>query len=70
MNKSLRTKNIINCYCKCYSNLAPEQPNYNCFEKDPEPVDWDETFDDYCKDYEGNIHYENAYVTSCCECIR
>jgi len=50
-------------------NLAPEQPNYKCFEKDPEPVS-DETFDGYCKDYEGNIHYENAYVTSCCECIR
>jgi len=50
--------------------LVPEQPDYNCFEKDPEPVDTAEEFLDYCKDYAGNVHYEFANLTSCCECIR
>jgi len=50
--------------------LVPNQPIYNCFEKDLEPVDTDEEFPDYCKDYAGNIHFEYANVTSCCECIR
>jgi len=50
--------------------LVPDQPDYNCFEKDPAPVNIDEEFLDYCKDYAGNIHYEFANLTSCCECIR
>jgi len=50
--------------------LVPDQPGYNCFEEDPEPVDTDEEFLDYCKDYAGNVHYEFANLTSCCECIR
>jgi len=48
---------------------VPNQPIYNCFEKDLEPVDTDEEFLDYCKDYAGNVHYEYSNVTSCCECI-
>jgi len=50
--------------------FVPDQPDYNCFEKDPAPVNIDEEFLDYCKDYAGNIHYEFANLTSCCECIR
>merc|ERR1712198_35719 len=50
--------------------FVPDQRNYDCFEKEPEPVDTEEAFEDYCKDYDGNIHYEYANLTSCCECIR
>ena len=53
-----------------FSRLVPDQPIYNCFEKDPEPVNTEEDFLDYCKDYSGNVHYEYANITSCCECIR
>jgi len=50
--------------------FVPDQPTYNCYENEPEPVNTDEAFDNYCKDYEGNIHHEHAHLTSCCECIR
>jgi len=50
--------------------LAPNQPIYNCFEKDPDPVNTEEDFLDHCEDYGGKIHYEYANITTCCECIR
>ena len=50
--------------------LVPEQPKYKCFENDPDPVDINEQFENFCLDYHGNIHHGNATLTSCCECIR
>jgi len=52
------------------SGFVPEQPEYECFENDPIPVDTKESFNNHCLDYDGNIHNENATVTTCCECLR
>jgi len=56
--------------CSYEHSFAPDQPNYNCFEKDHEPVDVEKVFEDHCEDNFGNIHNEFANLTSCCECIR
>ena len=53
-----------------YSSLTPEQKEYKCFENDLEPIDTNESFDEKCLDNAGNVHFENATLTSCCECFR
>ena len=59
----ITTKNI-------YFSLVPEQPDYQCFENNPDPVNTKESFNTHCLDYDGNIHNENVTLTSCCECLR
>ena len=54
---------------KIHLRLLQDQPSYQCFEHDPEPVDTTETFEKHCVDYEGNIFVPSSTVTSCCECF-
>merc|ERR1712198_53517 len=58
------------CMSSHLNLMTPKQPNYKCFENDLEPVDTSNLFDKKCQDNSGNIHLENATVTSCCECFR
>ena len=44
-------------------------PSLTCFQKDRNPVDLEEIFEEHCEDIHGNKYEENSETFSCCECM-